>query len=122
MKLVKKYIYGLFLAILVVSCSTPKVEIPKMVIDKEKMVSILTDLHLAEAAGTLNFTNKDTSKLIAANYNEFIFKNHNTTKVEFMKSYNYYVSHPEELNSVYDGVLMELSKMQGNLVKSNVIK
>ncbi len=109
----------LLMALLIYSCSAPKVIIPKDILSKENMVAILTDIHLAESAVTLKFTNKDTSMYQAAEYTDFICKNHKTTKEQFNKSYDFYISHPELLNKIYDDVLTELSKKQGEAAKKN---
>lgn len=119
MKKINNYILIGLTALIIQSCSAPKVTIPNDVLSKENMVAILTDIHLAESAVTLKFTNKDTSMLQAAEYNNFIFKNHKTTKEQFNKSYDFYVAHPDILNKIYDDVLTELSKKQGEAAKKN---
>lgn len=93
------------------------VEIPKDVLAKDKMTSILVDVHLAEAAMTLNNSQRDTAKVME--YYEFIYKNHNTTKKQFTESYDFYLSHPELLNKIYDDVLVELSKKQAETIKKH---
>ena len=93
------------------------VEIPKDVLPKDKMTSILVDVHLAEAAMTLNNSQRDTAKVME--YYDFIYKNHNTTKKQFTESYNFYLANPELLNKIYDDVLIELSKKQTEAVKKH---
>jgi len=119
MKKIFKYILIGLIAASMEACSAPKVTIPDDVLSQDKMVSILADVHLAEAAITLKFTNKDTSKLQAQEFYDFIYKSHKTTKEQFNKSYDFYTSHPELLNKIYDDVLTELSKKQGESVKKN---
>ena len=107
---------ALFLS-LIISCSAPVVEIPKDVLAKDKMISILVDVHLAEAAISINNAQRDTSKV--TEYYEFIYKNHSTTKKQFTESYDFYLAHPEILNKIYDDVLVELSKKQTEAVKKH---
>jgi hypothetical protein len=117
MKKMMDFVLMGLIVLIIQSCSAPVVIIPNDVLSQDKMVSVLTDVHLAEAAITLKFTNKDTSKLQAATFYNFIYKAHKTTKEQFTKSYDFYVSHPELLNKIYDDVLIELSKKQGEAAK-----
>ena len=105
------------IGLIIQSCSAPVLVIPNDVLSQDKMVAVLTDVHLVESAITLKFSNKDTSKVQASAYYDFIYKSHKTTKEQFAKSYDFYISHPELLNKIYDEVLIELSKKQGELAK-----
>jgi|ERR1039458_9699160 hypothetical protein len=119
MKKIIGYVLIVLMPLIIQSCSAPVVVIPNDVLSQEKMVEVLTDIHLAESAITLKFTNKDTSKLQAKVFYDFVYKAHKTTKEQFSKSYDFYVAHPELLNKIYDDVLIELSKKQAEVNKKN---
>ena len=119
MKICLNLLFALFLYLVLPSCSAPKVTIPSDVLSEAKMVSIMSDIQIAESVITFNFTNKDTSKMQADAFYDFIYKNHKTTKEQFNKSFDFYLSQPEILNKIYDEVLVELSKRQGQATKKN---
>lgn len=127
----------LFLAFLLVfACNKPKVasiEKPADLISEEKMVQVLVDVHLLEAA--LNLRNptvprphrpvsmeqfKDTllppfsadpnSKDPLPLYD--IFKKHDITKKQYEASMKWYCSQPEKLSVLYEEVITELTKLQ----------
>ena len=79
------------------------------------MSAILTDIHLAEAEINLGVSDS-TSK--EKNNFEKIFKKHSITKQQYDVSLTFYIDHPELLDKIYEDVLNELSKMQGEAAKS----
>lgn len=85
---------------------------PAEILDHQKMVTVLVDIHLTEAAINLNLM-KDSSVVIvdSLKYNDLMKKN-KIDKVNYEKSMRYYASRPILLDSIYTDVLKELSKMQ----------
>jgi hypothetical protein len=91
------------------------VSIPSDVLPKERMALVITDIHLAEAEASLKtFPDTSSEKL---NFRK-IFDKNNISKEQYDKSIAFYVDHPELLNEVYEQVLNELSRMQGEAAKS----
>ena len=97
------------------SCKPKEAKIPAGILPKEQMVSVLTDVHLAEAALTLN-TKNDSAALVAAGYYNFIYQSHRITKKQFDESLDFYTKHPELLEKIYEEVINELSKKQAEAV------
>ena len=94
------------------SCGENKtVSIPPNVLSKEKMTEVITDIHLAEAEASIRTFPDSTSKEKLSF--QKIFQNHSITKNQYDESLQFYMEHPEILDTVYDNVLNELSKMQG---------
>jgi hypothetical protein len=118
------------------ACNQPKpdaIEKPDDLIPEEKMVQIMADVHLLEAAlnvrspqvahppGPLTLEGKrDTILHAIANdpnakpaiewYD--IFQKHGVTKKQYESSIAWYGSQPEKLNALYDEVITELTKRQ----------
>ena len=82
------------------------------ILDQQAMVSYLVDLHLTEAAITNLRLSPDSSKYIFAVYEQEILDRHNTTDSIFVRSYNYYLGRPEELQEIYTAVVDSLSLKQ----------
>ncbi len=100
------------------SCSKKKIEIPAGILNRDEMVPILVDVHLAHAAevirnpgDTLNYSFKDMLP--------FILNKHNVAKTLYDSSIKYYTAHPEVMREVYDEVINQLSRKQGE-VKTSV--
>lgn len=86
------------------------VSIPSTVLPREKMAQTLTDLHLAEAEATV-FMNDSTHR-DSISFEKVFIKN-KITKAQYDESISFYISHPELLNEIYQEVVNQLSKMQG---------
>ncbi|MBN4062285.1 DUF4296 domain-containing protein [Bacteroidales bacterium AH-315-I05] len=94
------------------SCKNDEVIISSDVISEEKMVAVLTDIQLVEAAKARNLipgTDKITTTL---EYYGEILQKHEISQQQFEDSYSVYKDHPEMLGKIYDKVLEELSKKQ----------
>lgn len=107
----------LFAVIALISCGEKEatIEIPANILPKEKMVQVLTDVHLAEAEANLRTLPDSTSKEPIGF--QKIFDKDSITKKQYEESLTFYIDHPVLLDSIYTQVLNELSKMQGNAVQ-----
>ncbi|MGL4597233.1 MAG: DUF4296 domain-containing protein [Bacteroidia bacterium] len=129
--------FGILLVLLVlaISCHNDEKKVtlpdePENLIAKEKMVQVLTDVHLLEAALS-NHTSKNPSAFpgVRANGNELeeeasvvtvakkipyydIFKKHGVTRTQYENSINWYAAQPEVYNEMYADVITELSRRQ----------
>ena len=110
--------------LLVFSCGQKQATaIPSDVLPKEKMAQVMTDIHIAEAekdlSGPPDLPAPQASPVSKATINfQKIFEKHKITKEQYDKSLNFYIEHPELLDKVYEDVLNELSKMQGEAGKA----
>ena len=78
------------------------------------MAAVITDIHIAEAEVNAHKLpdEKMDSTTIAKPVFQKIFEKNRITKSEYEKSLSFYMDHPEQLDTVYQEVLKELSKMQ----------
>ena len=108
--------YTLCLVFFLLSCGENKtISIPTNILSKEKMAEVITDIHLAEAEASMR-TVPDSSSKEKLNFRK-IFDKHSITKQQYEKSLSFYIEHPEILDEIYEQVLNELSKMQGEVAK-----
>ena len=99
----------LILFCLFISCSTTDKQLPDNIISKEIFITVLKEVHLAEAAFELNKSKgiEAAKKALDKNYSE-IYSSHNIDKDKFEKTLFYYANHPEELEQIYSKALKDL--------------
>lgn len=76
---------------------------PADIINKDKMVKILLDVHLVDGS-LMVFGAKDTIYKYATNRYGLLFKKHGVDSATFKKSVKYYAGKPDELVKMYDEV------------------
>lgn len=112
----RKAIAGLltFFALTFVACSD-KNSIPSGVLPKDKMEGVLWDMILADQYAA--YLAKDSAhldlKLARLRLYEQVFRLHDITRDKFRKSYQFYISHPEITQGLFDSVVN-----RGNLLKT----
>lgn len=105
----------------IVACSQTKTT-PANILKPDKFQKVLTDVLLADALSTER-SFKDTSvKIKDANASYFlkVFEMHRTTKNEFMRSYNFYLSRPDLLRVISDSVSAVLNRENLRLTTDTV--
>ena len=78
------------------------------------MIPVLVDIHIAQAATGLYHTG-DTSMFAINDYLPYILKIHHIEKAKYDSSTAFYTLHPEIMEEMYDEVINELSKKQGEI-------
>jgi len=111
----KNFIYIAFLFLFIAGC---KPGIPSDIIQPDKMVLVLNDIHIADAYIT-TIPNLDTSKATAASYYQGIYKRYEIDSALYNKSMVYYAQHPKVLDEIYDKVTKGLTKQKNVLVKAD---
>ena len=90
---------------IITSCDS---EINEDIVNKEKMVKILIDMHLAEEAIENLSYDKDTLEALFARKEQEILDKYSISEELYRKSYSYYFFEPEELDKVYAVMLDSL--------------
>ena len=106
--------FGILFGIFVTGCSKKPMSIPENTISPDTMVSILTEIHLAQAAVSMNVPGY-TARFTTSDYLPSIFKKHHTTKQRFDKSLRFYSDNPNLLDSIYKEVLDDLNRKEGEI-------
>lgn len=106
----KKVLVVISFILLVFSCNNNKIEKPSKpdkLIAKDKMVAILYDMAIMNAA-------KGSNKKIVENKGvkpqKFIFEKHNIDSIQFAESNNYYAFYTEIYHDIYENVRAKLAK------------
>ena len=113
-------LFFFFLALLF-SCSKPSVEIPVGVLKKDQMITVLADVHIALAASVMNQVS-DSTRYSMSNMMNYVFIIHQITQAQYDSSLSFYSNHPEIMEEIYDSVITELSKKQGEVAGSTINK
>ena len=104
------------LSILLVACTSSKIEIPTGILSEREFANMLKDVHLAEAAFELNKSkgviNAKNSLVTSC---QSIYKKYNIADTTFSKSLDYYAKNPEKLEKIYSNVLEELNGERSTL-------
>jgi hypothetical protein len=117
----KPAFFLLIFSLAIASCKKPEVKVPANVLKKEQMVPILADVHIAQAAAVMNQVS-DSTRYPLPDMLKYIFKIHHTTKAQYDSSISFYTQHPEIMKEIYDSVITELSKKQGEVQGTTINK
>ncbi len=107
----------LFILILLSACKSDRPDIPADVMPPEKMIAIMQDMHIVDAVAENKGQMGMDEKMLAEEYHEQLFKNHGTTRTEFLKSFAFYEDNPKLLDELYNTVLQDLSKREAAVSK-----
>lgn len=102
---------GILVALLFSSCSKKKV--PSDILPPEKMQAVYWDYIRADVFAN-EFIKKDSSKNVEvenARLQQAIFKLHKVSKVEFYKSYDYYLNHQLLMKDMIDTMIARQQKV-----------
>ncbi len=92
-------------------------DIPASPIPLNKMVKVLTDIHIAESVNQQVVIKRDTlfeKKKMEHRY-EDVFKVHGITGSEYEKAFQYYIAHPDSFDLIYERILDTLTVMSTKL-------
>ncbi len=109
----------LFFSLLMILYACGGKSIPGDVIQPDKMVKLLTEVHTADGAMYNVMQLPDSLYKYGTDRYLKIFKQFNTDSVQFRKSMQYYCTNPELLVDVYDQVGTVLKQKSDSLNKIN---
>lgn len=110
-----------FTFILLLSCNAKKEVAPppnySKILNHSKMVDVLVDVCLIEAALQNNMQDgKDLKQYTTHCYN-YLYKKHQINRQQFLNSMEYYCFRTKELSQIYNNVINHLAVMQIPVVK-----
>jgi hypothetical protein len=92
---------------------------PEDVLPQDKMVAILSEIHIAESRIVqMHLKSMDSSVLMYDYFQKKLYKKHQTDSTQYKNSYDYYASDPKRLEDIYDKVAKKIEARQ----KKNNIK
>ncbi|HEY9122858.1 MAG TPA: DUF4296 domain-containing protein [Bacteroidales bacterium] len=111
----KNYLTLAIILVLVISCGQRKTAVPASIIPEERMVTILTDYHLAQSLNTNYRVRNEMLKNMPVRLSDSVLKANGVTKAQLDSSLTYYATDLERFEKIYDEVLNRLNKMQAKL-------
>ena len=112
--------FAILLLSLLYSCeNNGELKIPKNIISKNKIVSILVDMHIADATLISFQLDKKETKYMGENYYEMVLSKHNVSRKQFDNAIIFYARYPDHYEKIYDDVLAELNLRTGELSKND---
>ncbi len=102
------------LTILFTNCQQAVTDSPTLIpdISEEKMIDILLDTHLAEAAVQTEKTHQKDSLLYI--YYQEIYRIHDITKEDFERNLEAWFNDPIKSNNMYEKIIEKLKKSETN--------
>jgi len=86
-------------------------------IEREQMIDIMVDIHLAEALANNTKLKRDGVELKEiGEYYKDIFEVHHIDQEKFTMAFEYYTQRPNELDLMYEELIDKMSKMQAEVI------
>lgn len=98
---------------LLISCNQSKMKIPDGILNPEELIPLLVDIHLIDGYLHQKRIVRQAKEDSAFNYYSSILLEHDISRPMFDSTILFYTQYPEEFAKIYDDVLEELSKMDG---------
>lgn len=115
----RKIVCSLLLLSVLWSCAEKVIEPPQNLIAKDKMIEILYDLALLNAA---NATNPKALKDNSVEIMPYLFEKHQIDSIQFTESDLYYASMPLEYENIYETILQRIEIEVEEVEKARKIK
>ena len=115
----KKSLISILLLLVILSCGDSEQE-AEGIIEKEKMIELLTDVQLLEATAVFVKNKQATFELDEAYV--WIFDEYGVTEEQFKKSVEYYAYDAKVYEEMYDQVIINISEKQAELTRTSVQK
>lgn len=121
--MIRYSIIFLFLGIILFSCyhgNNEKNNEPETIVPFDKMANIVTDIQIAEGIIINNRSARmNMDKAYKDSLYHKIFHHHGITLEIFKDNINYYNNNPGQMEQMYELVLENLSKMQGEVTMNS---
>ena len=106
---------NLFLTVLVILCACSTDQTPKDLIEQEKMIMVMTEIHLLETKiKSINISPQDSTQAVFDHYERLLFEDFGISQDQYERSFNYYVDHPNEFEKIYSAVVDTLMQRENS--------
>jgi hypothetical protein len=125
-----KYFLWSLISLSLFACKNPQspsvadLQKPDSLIPRRKMIMILTDVHLTEAALSYIKTKGETPKRLTSDYYNAVFSKYKISQKNFESNFDYYKRNQEELLMIYEEVIknLEILNKQGQPKKNESLQ
>ena len=102
-----------FLTALVILCACSTDTSPDDLIEKDKMVKVMIEIHLLESkVNNVRINPIDSTQAVYNHYENLLFKDLEITQEQYERSFNYYVDNPNEFEKIYNAVVDSLMERE----------
>jgi len=102
--------------VLILSCSSKEVKIPKDIIQKDEMIALYIDIHITDAMVTQKkIKDVKISNQLKKSYLVSVLKKHNLTMELFEKSNAFYEDNIQLKYDLYNEVMVKISEKEALL-------
>ncbi len=101
-----KVLVALLLTLSLFSCSSNN---PKGILDEEKMTEVLQEVMLLENYYQSKYGSPSVYKAALDSSVEIVFKKHQTNKIQFSKSFDFYAQNPELFQKIQAKIIENLN-------------
>lgn len=92
---------------------------PNGIINKEQMTNLLTEIHIVDGSMYSVMQVPDTLYKYSTGKYLAVFKKYHTDSIQFRKSFKYYTSEPEVLQSIYEQIAKNIKQKSDSLNKAD---
>lgn len=107
-----KYVHTIALILLLSACVNDKPDVPAELIQPEKMVSILTDLHLVEGNAQVARSYTTAGQEFLDSSYRLVYAQHGVDMQTFDSSYRFYLRYPRYFERMYDEVIENINHFE----------
>lgn len=104
------WIIGLY--VFVIACDNNESSIPANLIPEDKLIPLLADFHLMDAAAKQNIVANNHKTLVKHKQYLGVLKMHGYTTAEFDSTISYHVKHPAKFKIIYEKIDVYLKVQQ----------
>lgn len=102
--------------LLLLGCQAPEDHKPDDLIPEDRMVDILTEVHLAESqTSRLSLGSTDSSRVAYKHIETKLFQKMKVDTSVYSRSFIFYSSHPKYMERIYQNVVDRLKKKTGQV-------
>lgn len=111
--------FYLFILSLLFLSSCKDNNLPKDLIEEQKMIHIMSELHIVDGyMSSLSYT--DSVRINGKNFYNTVYKNNGITKAQYENSLKHYSMDPVKLDSMYSDVQILLTSKEKKLNKNSL--
>lgn len=105
--------------LLLASCDEGKEKTPEYLLEEDKMVAVMVDMHIIETASNLKLISADSATIRYQEMFSSIFVTHEISKADYDSSLFYYATQTEQMPLIYDRVLERMYEMESEVNAEN---
>ena len=112
----------LFFSVLIFLAACSGNKVPDGIIAQDEMTNLLTDIHIVDGSMYNVVQVPDSLYKYGKDKYRIVFSKYHTDSVQFKKSFQYYSSHPEKLQAMYDQITINIKQKSDSVNKLNLDK